>query len=263
MSDEVNHFSMGLWLLGLALAVAVSGSVIGLACARHGMAATRPAARVRWLFMGALSIGGVGIWLMHFVAMLGFAVPGSPLRYSLTWTIISAVIAVIAVFAGLYVLGSEFEWPRLLASGFLIGMAISIMHYTGMQGLQFQGQINYNTLLVALSFVIGVVGATAAMWFMMVMGSTTLRLIAGPVMGIAVVGMHYTGMAAVELVSDTSAPAPVGLALFPFIFPVFVLGLLALAVPIVAVLTVRDREIARMDATSDDLADEAREFADR
>ncbi|MCZ4080433.1 signal protein [Rhodococcus sp. H36-A4] len=263
MSEEMNHFSMGLWLLGLAFAVAVSGSVIGLACARHGMAARHPAARMRWFLMGALSIGGVGIWLMHFVAMLGFALPGSPLRYSLTWTIISGLIAVIAVFAALYMLGNEFSWSRLLASGSLVGMGITVMHYTGMQAVQFQGQINYNTLLIALSLVIAVVGATAALWFMMAMGSTTLRFIAGPILGIAIVGMHYTGMAAVEIVRDTSAPAPVGLALFPFIFPVFVLGLLALAVPIVAIMTVRDREIARMDATSDDLAHEAREFADR
>lgn len=42
MSDEMNHFSMGLWLLGLAFAIAVSGSVIGLACARHGMSARHP-----------------------------------------------------------------------------------------------------------------------------------------------------------------------------------------------------------------------------
>ncbi|KJF21244.1 signal protein [Rhodococcus sp. ACPA4] len=263
MSDEMHHFSMGIWLLGLAFAVAVSGSVIGLACTRHGAAATHPAARLRWLFMGALSIGGVGIWLMHFIAMLGFAVPGSPIRYSLTWTIISALMSVTAVFVGLLIVGTEFRWSRLLAAGFLVGIAVNIMHYTGMRALRFQGEINYNMYFVALSLVIAVVAGTAALWFTMVMESTVMRLIAGVIMGVAVVGMHYTGMAAVQVVHDTSAPAPVGLEVFAFLFPVFVIGLLAMAVPIVAVLTVPDREIARMDSAADDLAFEAREFATR
>ncbi|MEO7079239.1 MAG: MHYT domain-containing protein [Rhodococcus sp. (in: high G+C Gram-positive bacteria)] len=258
----MNHFSMGLWLLGLTFAVALLGSVIGLACTRYGMATTRPAVRMRWFSMGALSIGGVGIWLMHFIAMLGFAVPGSPFRYSLTWMLISALISVTGVLAGLYMLGTEFSWPRILAAGFIIGTTISVVHYTGMRALHLQGQINYDTLLVALSLVIAIAGGTAVLWITMVMRSTSLRLIATPIMGVTVVGMHYTGMAAVEIINDPSAPAPTGFALFPFIFPVFVFGLLTLAVPIVAVLTVRDRELARMDAASDDLAQEARQLAD-
>ncbi|NMM92805.1 signal protein, partial [Rhodococcus sp. SRB_17] len=79
--DEMHHFSMGLWLLGLAFVVSVVGSVVGLACTRQSTETTRGATRMLWLLMGALSIGGVGIWLMHFIAMLGFAVPGSPIRY--------------------------------------------------------------------------------------------------------------------------------------------------------------------------------------
>jgi NO-binding membrane sensor protein with MHYT domain len=172
-------------------------------------------------------------------------------------------MSVTAVFVGLLIVGTEFRWSRLLAAGFLVGIAVNVMHYTGMRALRFQGEINYNMYFVALSLVIAVVAGTAALWFTMVMESTVMRLIAGVIMGVAVVGMHYTGMAAVEVVHDTSAPAPVGLEVFAFLFPVFVIGLLAMAVPIVAVLTVPDREIARMDSAADDLAFEAREFATR
>ncbi len=119
MSDEMHHFSMGIWLLGLAYVVSVVGSVVGLACTRHSASATTTATRMRWLAMAALSIGGVAIWLMHFIAMLGFAVPpGSPIRYNLGWTVISAIISVGgAVFVGLLIIGTEFRWTRLLIGG--------------------------------------------------------------------------------------------------------------------------------------------------
>ena len=252
---------MGIWLLGLAYVVSVVGSVVGLACTRHSASATTTATRMRWLAMAALSIGGVAIWLMHFIAMLGFAVPGSPIRYNLGWTVISAIISVGAVFVGLLIIGTEFRWTRLLIGGLVTGLAVNIMHYTGMRALRFQGEIHYDLLFVALSVLIAVVAGTAALWFTMVLESTILRFVAGIIMGIAVVGMHYTGMAAVEVVHDAAAPAPQGLEVFSFLFPVFVLGLLALAVPIVAVLTAPNRATARMESAADDLAFEAREFA--
>ncbi|TSD47566.1 signal protein [Rhodococcus sp. KBS0724] len=263
MSDEMHHFSMGIWLLGLAFVVSVVGSVVGLACTRHSISATTRGSRMRWLSMAALSIGGVGIWLMHFIAMLGFSVPGSPIRYSLMWTIVSALISVTAVFIGLLIIGTKFRLSRLLVGGLVMGVAVNVMHYTGMRALRFQGEIHYDVYFVALSLLIAVVAATVALLFTMILESTGLRFFAGVIMGVAVVSMHYTGMAAVEVVHDPSAKVPEGLEVFSFLFPVFVFGLLALAVPIVAVLTTSDHVTAHMDSAADDLALEAQEFAVR
>lgn len=260
MSDEMHHFSMGMWLLGLAYVVSVIGSIVGLACTRHSASATTTANRMRWLFMAALSIGGIAIWLMHFIAMLGFAVPGSPIRYDIGWTLLSAAISVSAVFVGLLIIDKEFNWSRLLLGGVVTGLAVNIMHYTGMRALQFQGEVDYNLGFVALSVVIAVVAATAALWFTMVLESTVLRFVAGLIMGVAVVGMHYTGMAAVNVLHDPKAPAPEGLEVFSFLFPVFVLGLLALVIPIVAVLTAPKPATARMESAVDDLLFDSREF---
>src|ERR1044071_1167885 len=77
---------------------------------------------------------------------------------------------------------------------------------------------------------------TAAFWFTAVVERPGLRVLAGLVMGLAVTGMHYTGMAAVEMHFDENAPAPGGVEVFTFLFPVFVLSVIALAVPIYAVL---------------------------
>jgi NO-binding membrane sensor protein with MHYT domain len=242
---EMHHFSMGIWLLLLAYVVSVVGCVVGLACTRQSAAATTQRARMWWLGTAALSIGGIGIWLMHFVAMLGFSVNGSVARYNLWWTVVSALLSIAATFAGLVVIGRKVSVPRLLLGGVIMGLAVNVMHYTGMNAIRIQGSISYDTTLVILSVVIAVVAGTAALWFTLVLRSALLRLVGGLIMGVAVVGMHYTGMAAVRVAVEPGAPVPQGLEVFSFLFPVFVVGLLAIAGPIAAILTVPDRAEAK------------------
>jgi NO-binding membrane sensor protein with MHYT domain len=241
MNSHVHHFDMGFWLLFLAYIVSVIGSVVGLACTRHGAAASDERDRLRWLAMASLAIGGVAIWLMHFIAMLGFAIPNSVVRYHLGWTAASAALSMSAVFVGLITIGRTVDWRRLIAGGVITGLAVALMHYTGMWAVQIQGTIAYDKGLVALSILIAVVAATAALWFTLVLESLVLRFVAGLVMGVAVVGMHYTGMAAVRVTVDHAAPVPGGPEVFSFLFPVFVIALLALVVPITAVMLAPDR----------------------
>jgi len=111
-----------------------------------------------------------------------------------------------------------------------------------MWAVQIQGTIAYDKGLVALSILIAVVAATAALWFTLVLESPVLRFVAGLVMGVAVVGMHYTGMAAVRVTVDGAAPVPGGPEVFSFLFPVFVIGLFVLFVPITAIMLAPDRE---------------------
>lgn len=240
MSHDMHHFDMGIWLLFLAYIVSVTGSVVGLACTRAG-AASQGRERLRWLAMASIAIGGVAIWLMHFIAMLGFAIPNGVVRYHLGWTIASAVLAISAVFIGLLTVGRSVKVLRLLAGGVITGLAVAGMHYTGMWAMQIQGTISYDRTLVAVSIAIAVVAATAALWFTLVLESPLLRFAGGLVMGLAVTGMHYTGMAAVRVAVDPSAAPPNGLEVFSFLFPVFVIGLLALVVPITAVMLAPDR----------------------
>jgi NO-binding membrane sensor protein with MHYT domain len=244
-AHEMQHFSMGLWLLFLAYAVSVVGCVVGLACTRQSAVASTPRGRFGWLVMAAVSIGGIGIWLMHFIAMLGFAVEGSVTRYDLTWTVLSALLAIGATLVGLLTIGRRVNIWTLLVGGIVMGIAVNVMHYTGMNAIRIQGSVSYDPTLVAASVAIAVVAGTLSLWFTLVLQKPLLLLAAGVVMGVAVVGMHYTGMAAVSVTVDPAAPVPAGLEVFGFLFPVFVIGLLALAVPIAALFTL-----------SEDLSDE-------
>ncbi|HVV08506.1 MHYT domain-containing protein [Amycolatopsis sp.] len=236
--SNVQHFAMGQWLLVLAYVTSVAGCALGLACTLQARFAHSARTRLTWLALAALSIGGVGIWMMHFIAMLGFATPGLPVRYDVGRTVLSAVLAVAAVFCGLLVFGvrARFAWWRLILAGVVTGLAVNLMHYTGMWALEIKGSFSYNAGLVILSVFIAVVAATAALWFTVGLDRLLPRLAAGLVMGAAVTGMHYTGMAAVRVHLDMSAADPSGSEVFSFLFPVFVLAALALAVPVCAVL---------------------------
>ncbi|NMN96960.1 MHYT domain-containing protein [Antrihabitans stalactiti] len=257
VAGHVHHFGMGLWLLLLSYIVSVIGSVVGLACTRRSADALVERDRLRWLAMAALAIGGVAIWLMHFIAMLGFSVPGSVVRYDLGWTFFSAILSIVATFIGLVVAGRTVDVKRLVAGGIIMGLAVNLMHYTGMWAVKMQGEIHYDKLLVGASIAIAVVAATVALWFTLVLEKLILRIAAGFVMGVAVVGMHFTGMAAVSVSLDQTAPVPAGLEVFSFLFPVFVIGLLALAIPITAVMMAPDRGTVALEAEADQLAAES------
>jgi NO-binding membrane sensor protein with MHYT domain len=234
----VHHFEMGIWLLFLSYLTSVVGSTIGLACAHQSRSATGRT-RLGWLGLAAVSIGGVGIWLMHFVGMLGFATPGQPIRYDVPKTMLSAIIGILAVFAGLIIFGVQRRsamW-RLGVAGTVMGLAVVLMHYTGMWAVNIKGTISYNPFLVVLSIIIGIGASTAALWFTVRADSLSLRVMAGLVMGVAVTGMHYIGMAAVDVHMNLNGPDPAGVEVFSFLFPVFILSAVALALPIVAVLT--------------------------
>lgn len=233
----VEHFEMGVWLLFLAYVTSFTGAAIGLTCTLHSRQAPTNTVRMAWLVLASLSIGGVGIWLMHFIAMLGFGVPGSPVRFDVGRTLLSAVLAVAAVFGGLLVLGRRFVPWRLAVAGLVTGLAVILMHYTGMWAVSVKGTTSYDAGLVVLSVLIAVLAATAALWCAVAVDRLPVRVLAGAVLGVASTGMHYTGMSAVSVRLDPAAPDPAGVEVFSFLFPVFVLAVAALALPIVAILT--------------------------
>ena len=72
---HVNNFANGALNPALSYVVSCVGCFLGLRCTTRARA-YHGAARALWLTLAALSIGTTGIWVMHFIAMLGFAIPG-------------------------------------------------------------------------------------------------------------------------------------------------------------------------------------------
>jgi NO-binding membrane sensor protein with MHYT domain len=196
---SVHNFSYGLLNPLLGYAMSCLGAFLGLRCVILARA-YEGAARARWLTLAAVSIGAVGIWAMHFIAMLGFSVPGEPILYNVPMTIGSMLIAVAVVGVGLFIVGfGDGGWSRLLAGGVIIGVGVAAMHYMGMGAMSMPGSMSYNAPLVALSVLIAIAAGTAALWIGTWVRSMAATLGAALVMGIAVTGMHYTGMAALHV----------------------------------------------------------------
>ena len=148
-----------------------------------------------WLVAAALIMGG-GIWSMHFVAMLAFVMP-MPMSYDVGLTVLSLVLAILAASGGFYVISrSGLSRPRLVLSGVFMGVAISGMHYTGMAAMRGPVELSYDSLWVALSVIIAIGAATAALWLAYRTPDPGQKLAAAIVMGLAISGMHYTGMRA-------------------------------------------------------------------
>jgi diguanylate cyclase (GGDEF)-like protein len=195
MPSLYNH-----WLVGLSLLVAMLVSYTALRLAARVAASEGHGSRI-WLGVGAVAMG-VGIWSMHFVGMLAFSLP-IPLAYDVFMTVASLAIAVVTSgFALAITRGGQLTARRLAGSAVIMGAGISAMHYMGMTAITIVPGIAYDPLLVALSVLIAIAASFVALWlfFHLREGNSRFqqfkRVAAAVVMGLAISGMHYTGMAA-------------------------------------------------------------------
>lgn len=193
------HFNPLLVFLSIVVACLASYTALDLA-RRIGTLGT-PKYRRLWLGGGAISLG-IGIWSMHFIGMLAFSMPIS-LGYSLSITLLSLVIAMSVSLLVLYtVTGTQLSTLRLVTSGLIMGAGIATMHYTGMAAMLMQPGITYIPWIFAASIAIAMLASIAALWIAFHLRRKSRkyallsRLGAALVMGLAIAGMHYTGMAA-------------------------------------------------------------------
>ena len=153
-----------------------------------------------WLLGGSFAMG-LGIWSMHFIGMLAFNLPIA-LGYDVPLTLVSLLIAIISSALALYLVCHEtLPYNRLICGGVLMGLGIACMHYTGMEAMLMTPRIIYVPWIFVLSIVVAIFSSVAALWLAFrlrqeVKQATFTRMGAALVMGCAIVGMHYTGMAA-------------------------------------------------------------------
>jgi NO-binding membrane sensor protein with MHYT domain len=197
---EIHHFAYG-WITPImAYCLSVLGSLLGLICTSRARRLATARERISWLVLAAVSIGGTGIWVMHFMAMIGFGVVGSEIRYDLAITALSVVVAVAVVGVGLFIVGlGRPSVLKIVGGGLLTGLGVNAMHYIGMAAMRLDGEISYDPMRVVASIVIAVVAATVALWLSVTVRSGAVIFGSAMVMGVAVTGMHYTGMSAMSV----------------------------------------------------------------
>ncbi|MGW1891862.1 MHYT domain-containing protein [Streptomyces sp. NPDC002004] len=211
MQGTVDGFSFGLVTPVVAYVMACLGGALGLRCTTRSLLVAH-SWRPGWLALGSGAMGS-GIWTMHFIAMMGFSIEDTPIHYDRPTTFASLAVAVVMVGVGIFIVGFKgTTGSPLFTGGTITGLGVASMHYLGMAGMRLNGRLEYNTLTVAASVVIAVVASTAALWAAGQARGFLWSLGASLVMGLAVTGMHYTGMAAlsVHLHHGAAGAAPVG-----------------------------------------------------
>jgi len=197
-------------LVTLSVVVAVLASFTALDMAARVNAAPSRRAALPWLLAGGIAMG-TGIWSMHFVGMLAFSLP-IPLAYD-PWTTLQSLLAAVAaaLFALWLVSLPTLPRLRLVLGGLLMGLGIAWMHYVGMAALHMQPAIDYEPVRFVLSVLVAVAAAWAALFIAFRLRATQralpLRFAAATVMGLAIVGMHYTGMAAARFPAGAACGA--------------------------------------------------------
>jgi len=209
MQGTVDGFSYGLVTPLVAYLMACLGGALGLRCTTRSMLVAQ-SWRPGWLALGSAAIGS-GIWTMHFVAMMGFKVKETPIKYDMWLTFASLGVAILMVGIGIFIVGYRgASGTALFTGGTITGLGIASMHYLGMAGMRLNGKLEYNTFTVSASVVIAVVAATAALWAAGQIRGFLWSVGASLVMGLAVSGMHYTGMAALSVHLHTTSGTPDG-----------------------------------------------------
>ncbi|MET7363083.1 MHYT domain-containing protein [Streptomyces sp. NPDC005562] len=209
MQGTVDGFSYGVVTPVVAYVMACLGGALGLRCTTRSLLVAH-SWRPGWLALGSGAIGS-GIWTMHFVAMMGFTVEEAPIHYDKPLTFASLAVAILMVGIGIFIVGYRgATGTALFTGGTITGLGVASMHYLGMAGMRLRGTLEYNTLTVAASVVIAMAAATAALWAAGQVRGFAWSLGASLVMGLAVSGMHYMGMAGLSVHLHGSDAAPPG-----------------------------------------------------
>ena len=208
----IGSYSPSLVLISLCVAILASYTALDLS----GRIATAKGRAVHlWMGGGAMAMG-FGIWSMHFIGMLAFSLP-IPLGYDITLTALSLLVAVLSSGFALWLVSQpRLPWRTLGLGALIMGAGISCMHYTGMAAMRMQPGIDYDPVLFLASLLIAGGASAAALWIAFRLRLHTpyvrqFRGCAAVVMGIAIVGMHYTGMAAANFADGSFCGAQGGL----------------------------------------------------
>jgi PAS domain S-box-containing protein len=249
------HNDLLVWL-SVIIAVFASYTALDLA---NAVTTSKGRSRLLWLLGGSIAMG-VGIWSMHFIAMLAFSLPGIPIAYDIPLLLLSVLVAVIASLATLYVVSRQrLSTLTYVTASLTMGFAIAGMHYIGIASMRMAAGIHWNPLLVLASLLIAIAASFVALKIAFSLRDdkhTIRRKAAGAlVMGFAISGMHYTAMTAMHIRPDPAQKIEEGqiLATDGLAVAVIIATLLILGIAITGVIV--DKALSRRTAMTQQMRD--------
>ena len=190
-----------IWTILFSFTIASLAGFVAFESIEHTRFSPRPPV---WTFVGGLTLG-LGIWSMHFIGMLAWQ-PPFPLYYSVGPTVLSVLVAIVAAWLAMHITVSYKEGApqrNLFGGAVLVGTGIGTMHYLGMHALHFTEPVDWSKPGVVLSFLIAILASLGAMAMLQRSAADSFsigrQVAASLIIGLAICGMHYTGMMAMML----------------------------------------------------------------
>jgi diguanylate cyclase len=201
MPNITSYYNLLLVILSIIIAIVSSYTSLKLV---NRLFHSNGIKRFIWILSGAFTLG-CGIWSMHFIAMLAFHL-SIPVTYDFLLVMLSIILSVFSCGIAFFIVSRGLKRKiHLLIGAIFIGTGIVSMHYIGMAAMEMQATIHYNNLLFVLSVIIAFIASLTALYLLFYFQSSSdslgyrLRMLGSSlIMGIAISGMHYTGMAAAD-----------------------------------------------------------------
>lgn len=185
-----------LWLLALAGLVCIAGSLVTIRLWRGALSSPQQS-RLHLLFLAAMTSGSA-IWATHFIAMLGYRA-GVPVTFEPLLTALSIVLAFVGTAAAFTITAMTERRFASIFGGLTLGVAIFGMHYTGMFAFRPDGIVTWSPAYVATSLLLSVALSIAACFAIRLWSEGLHRHIAVTALVGAILSLHFTGMAAIEV----------------------------------------------------------------
>jgi len=194
-------------LVALSVFVAVLAGIMALQLAGMARGGKHRLNRQVYLLSGAFVLGS-GVWSMHFIGMLAYSAC-STARYDPVITLLSMLPSFLASWIALVLLAQKrVSLWQLVISGVSVGAGIGIMHYSGMAAVHTSRILRFEPIMFSVSIAVAVVLSILALWLRFGLlankrfGQHEINLLSGAVLGLAISGMHYTGMEAVRFLPN-------------------------------------------------------------
>jgi NO-binding membrane sensor protein with MHYT domain len=257
------YYDLRFVALSVAVAMIASYTALDLAGRVSAIGSSRMKSWA-WLVAGAISLG-TGIWSMHFIGMLAFHLP-VPFAFDPTTTLLSLIIAIGVSAIALFILRRpQLEVRNLIAGATLMAVGICAMHYTGMFAMKMSPSIRYDPLLFAASGLIALVASLAALWIAFRLrgkGAILAKLGSAGVMGLAISGMHYTGMAAAEFAPDSICLASASGGIDSTVLAITIGGITVAIMSVTLIVSAFDAHFAASNARLTQWLQESKEAAE-
>ena len=189
-------YEHNLWLVLLAAMVCVCGAFTGFGLFVRAQKANRLQA-YGWYFLSSVALGG-SIWCTHFIAMMAYKSPAL-IELEPVLTCLSLWVAMIGTGLGLLLAGHWRAKQAPWIGGAVVGLSIAAMHYTGMLAYRVKGMVIWDQPHILASIIMSMAFSMGALIMARRDMAERTRLFASGIFVLAVVSLHFTGMAAFKV----------------------------------------------------------------